>query len=743
MGQDASVLSKTEEVIRGAVTTNLSAVVDSSANANCSNIQSVEGVRCCKIEFTTQTCQAAAINEVISVGRLDSQVTQGIATAIEQAGKASTEGLAGAITSSSEVNLQTKRNVDIAINTAQTFETDCSKNATGLNQQSVKDSYCGCGDEAPENRGVDIKFAPQEITLEAVGTCVSDIVGSSSAAQDYSSWTGQTGEATVTGINLLELFLAMIGPLMIFIIAPIGFKILTSPTKKPPREWSPQETAAMAGIRVGKFAFLAMIFFATFWWPGLAAWFLGAPPFFEPRPILDNNICNPEGGSRRLDLVVNRFQWYDPDCASRPPGTTCTEEEKYKAYETCGIFSKAEVCKDPQFKNDRDGFREMQRLCAGISGFAQNGMNTGTIQELTQRIMKQDGANPYGRQCRVCFSNDPEVAKINGLYASIDLEKLNDPNDTECKYSGESNKQLPARCYQPCDKISPSVYLASGLDANGQSIPCEANESVNCFSDPEAYLDISPGECQDGAYMEAKKKVSKAYRAIEAVETLHRQRFPDETPEGKIKLSDMCEANPFKWMDCNPDYSCNYTPSNPNNEFEVKACANDFEGCQDTGYLMDKEAEDIAEDYCAKKFEEQKKRDTFLGWIPIVSMIFYGFLIAVTIVASIYGTKLSTEVARTSKGIQANPVIYKMSGTQKAYAVVGQSNFFQFVLIFLCIAGIGAGVAFILVDDLNPVIGYVLCAVFGLILLFGTPFIFLARGFVKNPQNAKFVSAYE
>lgn len=748
MGQNASVKNFTNETIKAAVTTNLSATVNASANANCQNIQRVEGLRCCKIEFSEQTCEATAINEVIAAGRLDATVTQGIASAVQQAGQASTEGLAGAIYSGSNVNNVSRRNVDIAVNTTQTFETDCSKNATGLNEQSVKSAYCGCPEdgEAPSQRGVDIKFAPQTITLEAVGTCVSDIVGTSAAAQDYSSFTGQTAKASVTGVNLLELFLAMIGPLMIFIIAPVGFKIATTPSKKQEQRMTPEETAAKTGIRVGQYSFQVLILFTLLWWPGLAAWFLGAPPFFEPEPILDNRLCNPEGGTRQLDLIVNRFQWYDPQCASKPPGETCTEEEKYKAYDTCGIFSKAEICKDPQFQQDKPGFRQMQKLCGDISGFTQNGLTTGTVPEIASVVMKANRNNPYGRGCKLCFSNEPGLVEKNGLYKSIDLEKLNDPDNEECKYTGDPNDPLPDSCYLSCDLIDPLAYVATAVDANNNTIPCDPTESAFCYSDVQAYESVSPNECTVPAYQEAKKKLSEAFRKIEAAETAHRTKFAtaEDPLDGKIRLSEMCEPNVFDWMDCNPDFSCNYTASDPNDEFEVKACANDFEGCTDVSYLLDKEKQDIVEDDCKAKLDEEKSRDNFLKLIPPFTIGFYIFLILVSIVASIYGSRLSTQVAMNkNSAFGNNPVVNNMTGFEKGYAVVGQSTFFQFVFPFLCLLGIGAGVAFILVDELNSLIGYILCGVFGLGLIAGLAFILKSISWSRDPTNQLRVLAYK
>lgn len=741
MGQSASVESTVYETINAAVNTTLKSTVDASANAQCDNIQRVEDVQCCTIKFSEQTCEASAINEVISAGRLDTQVTQGIASAIQQSGEASTEGLAGAIYAGSDVNNFVWRTTDIAINTTQTFETDCSKNATGLNEQSVKNAYCGCGEDAPENRGTNIEFAPQTITLEALGTCVSDIVGSSAAAQDYQSIVGQKGTASVTGVNLLELFLAMIGPLMIFIIAPVGFKILTSPTKKPKEELSASQTAALTGQRVGKFSFMAIFFFAVFWWPGLAAWLIGAPPFYDRRsPELDLNLCTPEGESRTKDLVVNRYQWYDPDCISKEAGESCSTEDQYKSYNTCGIFAKADFCNDPKFGTDKTGFRDMQAACAEITSLWSNRqIDVGDVPSIASVTM-QNKTNSYGKQCRICFSNDPTLRLKNGLYSNIDTDRLNDPDDTVCKF--DKLKAPPAECYLPCDGISDTAYMAAGIDASGQPFACDSND-FECFQDEQLYKNASPGECLEPAYQQAKKKVSQKFRKVQEAESIHRAKFatPEEPLDGRIELGEMCQPKPFDWLNCNADFSCNYTPQDPNNIDEVRACSNDFTDCQDPAYLLDKIAQDAVEDKCKEDAETDKSQERFLNAIPIFTIGFYLVMMVFTFVAYIYGSRLSTQVALDKDGRvimpDVDPSVNKLYGSDKYLVPFGVAKGTQWILLFITLAGLGTGIGFIATGTVNTV-SIAVTAVSGVLFLMVASASFAGRrAALANPAAAQ------
>ena len=636
-GQVSKTRNNVTNNITAAVNTTLSATVNASANASCSNIQRIENVECCVINFSEQTCEATAINEVVSSGRLDSAVTQGIAEQISQAAESSTEGIGG-IFSKSDASNTVKNTTDIAINTTQTFSTDCSKNATGLNEQSVKDAYCGCGDEAPANRGVDFNFAVQDISLEALGSCVSDIVGSSTSAQDYSSLIGQKATASVTGVSLLELFLAMIGPLMIFIIAPVGFKILTAPRKENP---TPAQALQQTGARVRNTSFYFLLFALIVWYPGIVAWYLGAPPFNDRRTSdVDNNVCNPDGTARN-DFVVNRFQWYDPNCVSKPAGSPCSDRDQYKSYDTCGIFAKSSFCDDTEFENDRLLFDQMQASCSALTSLYQNGKTSGDIGTLAQGIFKDDQANKsgYDKGCRLCFSNDPGLREKNGLFASIDLEKLGDDEFPECKYSQDT---LPASCYLSCDLIDDTAYRAAGLDANGNPILCDPDESEACYTDEQAYLAVSPNECNVAPYQEAKKKLSKQLRAVRSAETVYRTKFPD-TPEGPINLGTMCPPQPFDWLDCNGDFSCNYQTqlpeSDPNYSFADRACRNDFLDCQDPKYLLDQSGQDAVADDCAKQVQDEKERDEFLDSIPTYSGIAYFVFFFIAVGASVWGSR--------------------------------------------------------------------------------------------------------
>lgn len=690
-------ISKSEndvlQVVDASVKTTLSSTVNASANSKCENIQSVTGAKCCKIKFSEQTCEATAVNEVVSSGRLDATVTQGIAQQIKQAAESSTEGIGG-VYSDSEASNKIRNITRMAINTTQTFETNCSKNATGLNEQSVTDTYCGCGEEAPAERGIDVDFAQQSITLEAIGSCVSDVVGSSQSAQDFSSMIGQKGVSSVTGVDLFGLFLAVIGPMMIFIIAPIGFKIATAPqTEKP----SPAQAAARTGQRVSKISFYFLLLALIVWYPGVIAWQLGAPPWQEYRdPILDTNVCD-DDGTARADFIVNKYQWFDPDCVSKPAGSPCAERDQYKSYEGCGVFAKNGLCDDPNYTGnggDKDLFDQMQVACEGINQLYEDRVPVGDTPAIAAIAMKRT----YGEACTMCFSNEPGLKEKNGLFVTMDLDKLENDEFPECTYN--SDKVIPKSCYKSCGLINPETYLAEGVNEGGGTIGCDASESAVCYEDGAAYESVSPNECRIPGYMQNKKRFSKTYRAVQAAETIYRQKFstPEDPLPSPIQISAMCPVKPLDWLDCNGDYSCNYQTqlpaSDPNFRFADAQCRNDFTDCEDAGYLLDLEAQDTIGDECKEQAERQKERDGFLDQVPLWSGVAYFIFFFVAVASSIYGSRVASEAAGKGGGFGSagvDPRISKLPLSTRGYVAAGSSNLPRNLILFLLFGGVVAG----------------------------------------------------
>lgn len=694
-GQNSKSVNDVKQVVDASVTTTLKSTVNASANAKCENIQSVTNAQCCKIKFSEQTCEATAVNEVVSAGRLDATVTQGIAQQIKQAAESSTEGIGG-VYSNSEASNKVRNYTRMAINTSQTFETNCSKNATGLNEQSVTDTYCGCGEDAPAERGIDVEFANQNITLEAIGSCVSDVVGSSQSSQDYSSMIGQKAVSSVTGVDLFGLFLAMIGPLMIFIIAPVGFKILTAPqTAKP----SPAQAAAQTGQRVSKISFYFLLLALIVWYPGVIAWQLGVPPWQEYRdPILDTNVCD-DDGTARADFIVNKYQWFDPDCVSRPAGSPCAEGDQYKSYEGCGVFAKNELCDDPNYAGnggDKELYDQMIVACEGMNQLYEDRVPVGDVPAIAQIAMKRS----YGEACTMCFSNEPGLKEKNGLFATMDIDKLDNDDFPECTYNGEGT--IPKSCYKSCELIDPEAYLAEGIDESGQAFACDPSESLFCYEDEEAYKSASPGECQIPGYMENKKRLSKTYRAVQAAETIYRQKFatPEDPLPSPIQIASMCPVKPTSWLDCNGDYSCNYQTqlpeSDPNFRFADAQCRNDFTDCQDAGYLLDLEAQDKIGDECKEQLTRQTDRDAFLDSVPLWSGVAYFIFFFVSIASSIYGSKLASEAAKGSQSgvfgpAGVDPRINKLPISTRGYVAAGSSNTPRNLILALLFGGVVAG----------------------------------------------------
>ena len=620
--------------------------VDAKASANCSNIQSVENVQCCKIVFDTQTCEASAINEVVTGGQFDSVVIQETKQQLEQEAESKNEGLYLGVLQYSEASSVTNRFTTIAQSTKQIFETDCSKEVTGLNSQTVKDTNCGCGDQSAEARGVDIQFASQTQTLSATGTCVATAVGTSQAAQTLLQMTRQSASATNEGVDLFALFLAMIGPLMIFIIAPIGFKILTSPRKKVPN--TPEGAALKTGTNIAAFLLVTIVLLLLTYI--ICAALLDWPPLPNRSGLLNLDDCTPAGKTRQQDLVINKFLWYDKDCLAKP--SSCTEQDKIVAYETCGIMAKTGGCDSTEFLNDKSEYVEANRLCSddGVEGLvAINARNCepGTVAD----TIFQPTALGYGKQCRRCFSNDPTLAKVNGLYARLDPAQwdMEEGTGDEACDPGQED-ELPASCYLPCDNIDPSAYFPAGFqdDATGTPNVCPATlrPGVTCFADADFfYADASRrSECDSAPYMEAKKKFANSNQSCIEVMDAYLTKFPDQPQDAP--LSQVCPPDPFRYLDCNrADFSCNYTANTPSLD---RFCKNDFSFCTDVEYLMDKAMQDAADDKCAQQVKNQEDFNSSRKQIPVYFSAVLGLLLLLLVGAMIFQGRAATKAAEKS-----------------------------------------------------------------------------------------------
>lgn len=629
MGPSVSrATNRVEDAIKQSITDIMSQKVNAAATATCSNIQSVDSSQCCKIVFSEQTCEAVAINEVISTGQFDRTAVQDTQQAIENSAKASNEGLYIGLASVSSTSNVIRRTTNLAIDTKQIFETECSKEVTGLNAQTVKDANCGCGTESAEARGVDIQFAAQTTSLSATGNCVATAVGSSTNAQTLAQMTRNYSEASTEGVDLFGMFLAMIGPLMIFIIAPIGFKILTKPHPKNPNP-SPAETQLRTQTSISYALVLLLVLVITIY--ALCAIFLGWPPNATPSRYLDVFVCTPEGQTRDKSLVINQFMWYDRECLSKP--SSCTEEDKIVAYQTCGLMSKVGGCDDAQFLQDKADLITAQRLCLDVSVLTTLN-KTCTAGDLADTLFISQG---YGGQCRRCFSNDPGLAKVNGLYARLDPEQWNIKTQQGKPECNPATGNPAESCYLPCDKIDPASYFA-GADG----CPATLKPGVTCYTNKEDFdADADRrNECDDETYMKAKANFANLNQSCSDLMQEYTRKFPGSSLS--TPLAQVCEPDPFRYLDCNPtNFMCNYTGSSPAQDL---FCKNDFSLCNDSEYLADKAIEDAANDSCFQMKQKQEQFEKNLKQIPI----YFGAVLLLILIVLVWSMRAQGKAAQVA-----------------------------------------------------------------------------------------------
>jgi hypothetical protein len=97
-----------------------------------------------------------------------------------------------------------------------------------------------------------------------------------------------------------------------------------------------------------------------------------------------------------------------------------------------------------------------------------------------------------------------------------------------------------------------------------------------------------------------------------------------------VSLRSVCPPPVFNYMDCNRNsFQCNYQAADQTDEIEKKACANDFEGCDDVQYVRDRIVEEAQEETCRKDAEVMASYDRMRFWVPATSLVVIIVLVVV------------------------------------------------------------------------------------------------------------------
>lgn len=351
MGGNAQSKNSIKNIVENQVNTTMQSKTNQSVNLACNNVQEVVNSKGCNVNFAKQSCDVYGLANVASSSTFDSQVTQSVIQDIKQRAESSNEGLILGLqnsNSSNLVNMFTRMGID----TVMAFQTDCSKNISGLNLQSVRNTTCDVQNE--------INFAAQEITGKVMGDCVTENVAKSSATQTLSQIFDQTAKSVNKGINpfiLLMMIIAIIGAL---IILPIMMKAMAS-LGRPPR--NPAERRSASARKFAVFMTTILLLLMALWWPGLGAALLGMTPWPYTGDTSPDAVCRQSEPVDR-SIIINEFMWWDEDCVAPGPEGACTDEKRAKHYKSCGVFSGK--CDDPSFVQDRDRYREVQKACSAL-----------------------------------------------------------------------------------------------------------------------------------------------------------------------------------------------------------------------------------------------------------------------------------------------------------------------------------------------------------------------------------------
>jgi hypothetical protein len=356
--QVSSVANTTLNDLKSAITQTMEQKVDANVAVNCQNIQEVIGSTGCNITFGPQLCKAAGIADVTTDGNFAASATQDVFNSIEQKAKNSISGITIGAAVSNTSNFA-KTVMDVSTTTVQSFNTNCSKNASALNRQMVKD----CTDST-------INFAAQSADVSVMGNCAANAAASTDSFNKLTNVVSQTAEAEIKGVDLMSMILMMLLPLLFFMIGPSLIRTVTSSWRN--NDNSPETQKQAAASKLLSTLSMILVAYAALVWPGVGALVTHVYPWPPAIVNYKEDFCTDgqagfaAGKTYHIDprAFINNFVFYDKDCTLQAPGEPC---EKAKHYKSCGIFSG--LCDDPNAVADLEAYKAAFEACGTLSGF--------------------------------------------------------------------------------------------------------------------------------------------------------------------------------------------------------------------------------------------------------------------------------------------------------------------------------------------------------------------------------------
>ena len=603
--QSSKSTTVVNNTVKGAINAVMTTSADGSINLACTNSQIVDGAQGCNIEFADQVCQAIGISNFTGGQEQQANVSQDVMNEIVAGASAATEGMTiGSNSSDSSTNVRNL--VQMSMDVAQSFMTDCTRNIQAINAQAVSD----CTDSV-------VTFNPQDISAEVIGDCVVSQVGSLSAAQAITNAIDATSTASTKGIDFFTIMIIMLAIVFVMVLAaPIAIKTFGSLVME-------TETGRkmMYSGGVSFFLFLSVLF----WWPGLpTASGAGQLNIWPHEPEWVNQsagdaICL-KGENMREELVINDFIWYDPFCLSDTASGTianideCAEKNKFKHYKGCGLFADSPSCDDPLFLEDKDQYIQAIKAC-GDPAISNSHLEYCDARNIASKVMSDDdGAFPG---CTRCVEGD-----LRGMWVN----------------EGAS-----------CSAAELDLYFYSRYeDDDGTMVSCDPNDD-KCVDSMAILATKSKDDCMTHAYQRQKKIFSTALRACDKVDE-HAKVNSSTNGGEKPRMVEQCPPRIFDYLSkCSAsDRKCSYVANgctgcdadgncadcSQADPLVIGSCKNDFSVCchvdddgktvcNDPDYHRDLNAYKLGNEQCQAKWEAIE------GWYyaPHVTMVVYGLLL--------------------------------------------------------------------------------------------------------------------
>lgn len=603
--QESKSTTVVNNTIRGAIKAVMTTSVDSSVNLACSNQQIVKGAEGCDIEFADQMCKAVGISNFTGSQEQTSNVSQDVMNEVVAGAAAATEGMTVG-QNKSESNTHVQNLVNMSMDVAQAFMTDCTRNIQAINTQAVE----GC------SAGTVVRFKPQDISAEVIGECVSNQVGSLTAAQKITNAISATSEATTKGIDFFTIMIIIVVCAFLFLAGiPFAAKAMSSAVLGEGAEAArTRGNLWITGI-LGVSMFLMMLF----WWPGIpmgsGAWALGVWPH-EPTWVSDDNPDCLKGQNMKRDTFINEYIWYDPFClASLAVGGeigSCPEKNKMKYYHGCGLFADSPGCDDNQFIQDRDEYIEAVKACGDPVLAGVGPLKYCSAANLTKVFSNIEDAYDG---CERCLEGE-----VRGMWV---------------KEGGA------------CSAANLNFYDYTRYIDGDENTACDPGDA-HCKETEAILANTSPDECMNSAYQRRKKVFSQALRACDRIDDVAKV---NTASNGGVKppMADQCPPDMFDYLTkCSPtDKKCGYVAKgctgcdaegncadcSAADPLVVGSCRNDYsvcchEGengvmlCNDQDYAKDLDAYNLLNAQCAAKWEAQSGFD----YAPHISMATYALM---------------------------------------------------------------------------------------------------------------------